>query len=237
MEDRWSIFIDIEGFSFLHKKLEAEAHRRLNNLILDIYTIGTKVYPDYPERLFVHQLGDGFIIVSSFPEETLNRPISIALALMKSAMINGGVLKAGISSGNFADVSGMWPQVIRDNRVEGTSTLRLGGGIMTLFPVMGNALINAHKAASSAGSGPHLVVDNRIKNLFPNSLTNIDQNDQVFYLDWVESGTEVCTNILETLGYGNLASDQIKVKLKKYIQENKLPSEWVANALKYLKNG
>ena len=38
--ERWSIFIDVEGFSFLHKTSEFEAHRRLNNLIEDIYKIG-----------------------------------------------------------------------------------------------------------------------------------------------------------------------------------------------------
>lgn len=234
--DRWSIFIDVEGFSFLHKTSEFEAHRRLNNLIEDIYKIGTQIYPDDPDRLFVHQLGDGFVIVSSFAEETLYRPLSIALALMQSALLKGGICKAGISDGNFADVQGTWPKEIRDN-IESSATLRIGEGVMKLFTVMGDALINSYKALSLSGSGPHLVIDNRIKCLMPPDIRIMKESEHLLFTNWLNLNTSLSNDILEILGHENINHKEIYNQFEVYIQENKASEEWKANANKYLENG
>ena len=114
-----------------------------------IYRIGTYVYPDERsetgERLFVHQTGDGFAILSDFHEYSLERPIAIATALMRYVVAStGNFASASISEGGFADISNCYPEELR-RCLNGGSRTNLGSGIMTLFPVMGTALIRAYK--------------------------------------------------------------------------------------------
>jgi hypothetical protein len=61
-EERWCIYIDMEGFSALYEK-ENQILLSLSQMMLAIYLIGTRAYPSEPNRLFVHQTGDGFIVV------------------------------------------------------------------------------------------------------------------------------------------------------------------------------
>ena len=70
---RWAIFFDIEGFAHFD---ESKMYSSFDLLISTIYKIATKVYPNSPERLFVHHIGgDSIIIVSDFSENDLSRPI------------------------------------------------------------------------------------------------------------------------------------------------------------------
>lgn len=227
--ERWSIFIDIEGFSFLHKTSEPEAHRRLNNLIEDIYIIGTRVYPEDPDRLFVHQLGDGFVIVSSYPGENLFRPVSIALALMQSALLKGGICKVGISEGNFADVQGMWPKEIRDN-VNECASLRLGEGIMNLFTVMGNALINSHKVLANAGSGPIFAIDRRLEGIVHDPIKVHQTTEKILYVNWLLSNTDLSNDLLVALGHPESSMSQLRILLEAYINDNDITKEWRLSA-------
>src|SRR3546814_15908089 len=65
---RWSIWIDIEGFSKLWED-GGLALAGLRALMSGIYAIGNKVYTDDGDRLFAHQFGDGFVIVGDFRSE------------------------------------------------------------------------------------------------------------------------------------------------------------------------
>lgn len=77
----WAIYIDIEGFSKIFVKISpVRAISLLGKLMSSIYLIGDKIYPNDSERLFAHQFGDGFLIVSDFPEKNLERPIAISIA-------------------------------------------------------------------------------------------------------------------------------------------------------------
>jgi len=67
---RWAIHIDMEGFSNLWDK-EDQILLSLGELMRAIFRIGRKCFPASPERLFAHQLGDGFLIISDFPEREL----------------------------------------------------------------------------------------------------------------------------------------------------------------------
>ena len=71
---RWAINIDLEGFGNLYDK-EDLVLLSLCELMEGIFRIGTQYYPEPPDRIFAHQIGDGFIIVSDFPEDTLDRPV------------------------------------------------------------------------------------------------------------------------------------------------------------------
>ena len=73
---RWCIFVDILGFSQLWEAEQLKALHSLRELMKAIHRIGTRVYPDEEERLFVHHMGDGFAIVSDFGEASFERPLS-----------------------------------------------------------------------------------------------------------------------------------------------------------------
>ena len=66
------IYIDIVGFSALYPEGN-DGLWALNKLMLAIHRIGKNVFPEPTDRLFAHQLGDGFLIVSDFHEESLDR--------------------------------------------------------------------------------------------------------------------------------------------------------------------
>lgn len=155
--NRWSIYIDIEGFGSTYDN-NSRALISLGALMEGIYLIGTRCFPESPDRLFAHQIGDGFVIVSEFGSKSLDRPLSIATLLLRRVLTHGGICKAAISEGDFADVKGCYPKSIRDNS-NGDGILSLGHGLMTIFPVMGTALINSHRIHQSAPSGSLLVID------------------------------------------------------------------------------
>ncbi|MBA4090240.1 MAG: hypothetical protein C0494_06570 [Sphingobium sp.] len=97
---RWSIWIDIEGFSTLWERGN-KAVFGLNALMEGIYRIGSDVYHDDGERLFAHQFGDGFIIVADFHESELDRCTAIAVALMRHVSRAGCLARAAIAEGSL----------------------------------------------------------------------------------------------------------------------------------------
>jgi hypothetical protein len=133
---RWSIYIDLEGFGNLYDK-ENQVLVSLEVLMEGIFQIGCCCYPESPDCLFAHQLGDGFVIVSEFPEDMLDRPIAIALALLRHVAHSGRFAKASVSEGEFADIRSCYPASVLDASTN-DGRIRLGRGVMTLFPVMGS---------------------------------------------------------------------------------------------------
>ena len=157
MRNRWSIWIDIEGFSNLYIKNSNQAILYLNDLMTSVYRIGVHVFSESPDRLFIHHFGDGFIIVSDFPEKEPTRPLAICIAIMRHLLKKGVVTKAAIAAGDWRDISSCYPDevitVAHDRRF-----LRIGQGIMTIIPVMGMALISAYKLAGT-DNGALLLLD------------------------------------------------------------------------------
>jgi hypothetical protein len=143
--DQWVINIDMEGFSYLWER-EDRVLLSLGELMNAIFRIGWRSYSDYGDRLFVHQIGDGFIIKSDVHEENLERPLTIAIALMQHVASTGRFAKATIAEGDLPDIKGCYPREVMDNLEDG-NRVRLGKGLMTIFPVMGTALINSIKVA------------------------------------------------------------------------------------------
>ena len=88
MSDRWAIYIDISGFGALWEQGD-KALWSLGQLMLAIFRIGRRCYPEPPDRLFAHQLGDGFVVVSDFHEPCLERCTAIAVALMRHVAASG----------------------------------------------------------------------------------------------------------------------------------------------------
>ena len=81
---RWSIWIDIEGFSAQWSQ-ERRSMRGLGFLMSGILTLGETVFPADGDRLFAHQFGDGFIIVSDFHEPDLERCAAVAVSQRPSS--------------------------------------------------------------------------------------------------------------------------------------------------------
>lgn len=234
---RWSIYIDIEGFSQIYKINEVKALTTLGELMKDLYHIGIKIYPNQSNRLFIHQIGDGFLIVSDFPEINLERPISIAVALMQSTLIKGGIARASISSGEFGDVQSCYPPEIINNRDE-NGVLKLGEGLMTTFPVMGKALINSYNLGKYKRKGPCLFFDNNLrKYLQKEKIVTVFENNIIIEIDWIHSNPPSLKKILKGIDCSVPSIKGLEEALNNYIKENpNLSNEWVRNALNLIIN-
>ncbi len=191
MSQRWCIYIDILGFShFWGDEVNWEALYPLGELMRALFRIGTKVYPNDDDRLFVHQMGDGFAIVSNFGEYSLERPISIAIALMRHVAASTGKFTAAtIAEGEFGDIQGCYPREVMDCSCNGL--VRLGRGLMTLSTVLGTTFIRAYGLHNKAPSGPFLTVSDCRRNRVPDGLSvrtaKDDLSTRLLSIDWVRA--------------------------------------------------
>ena len=106
---RWSVFIDIEGFSSIFKANSARALGLLAWLTRGLYLIAAHHPRKGEERLCVHQMGDGFVVVSDYPEPDLSRPISIAISLMQYLLGFQGWLVPGCQPAALLTCEGVYP--------------------------------------------------------------------------------------------------------------------------------
>lgn len=230
---RWAIYIDLEGFGNLYDK-ENLILLSLGELMEGIFRVGCQCFPESPDRLFAHQLGDGFVIVSDFPEDTLDRPIAIALALLRHVAHSGRFAKATIAEGQFADIQSCYPSVVikaagSDRRVS------LGAGVMTLFPVMGTALIRAFLVAKNCPSGPLLAVAAAERQRLPDGLVihEVPSRD-IVVVDWIHSQNELATEIAKKAGLNKPHMSTIAELLSKYCQEQNVTKEWKESVRDFL---
>jgi len=233
--NRWSIYIDIEGFSETYET-GAQPFRSLRALMTAIYDIGSRVYRESPDRIFAHQLGDGFVIVGEFGWPVLEQPCSIAVALIRAVLLRGGVAKAAIAEGEFADVSGCYPPTIRElhGRAAG-GAFPLGGGLMTVFPVMGTALINAFKLLHrpSTLSGALLLLRREDIVRLPEGVPSTVEGDSC-YIDWIHAGYEHLEQLHDMAGIHRPPPGVMEEILRAYIRANRVSEAWAANTRRFL---
>lgn len=235
---RWSIWIDIEGFSSLWETGDL-ALAGLRALMSGIYAIGNKVYTDDGDRLFAHQFGDGFVIVGDFHEKALDRCVAIAVALMRHVATSGCLARGAVAEGDFADYSGCWPKEIRQELVnmQSDDTVSLGSGIMTLLPVMGTALINANKLDSgNCIKGAVLTVASkdagRIAAGFPRRVSGADS--RLTMIDWIHATSPFIDEIVARSGFGGMTAAEIKAAITEYFGRTpKPPSAWIVGTSDY----
>lgn len=230
---RWSIYIDLEGFGHLYGQ-EEQVLLSLGQLMEGIFRIGSYCFPESPDRLFAHQLGDGFVIVSDFPEDTLERPIGVALALLRHVARSGRFAKAAVSEGQFADIRSCYPREVLDAAVDGGS-VALGHGVMTLFPVMGTALIRAFGVAKNCPSGPLLAVGAADRERLPVGLRlhEVPERDLIV-IDWVHSENDLATSIAKEAGLGSPKPEDLSAILTAYCKEQDITKQWAGNVRKFL---
>ena len=231
--ERWAIYIDIEGFSILWET-ENQVIKSLRELMRAIFRVGRQFYPDSPDRLFTHQLGDGFLIVSDFHEENLERAITIAVALMQHVAACGWLTKSAIAEGELSDIQGCYPGEVMDE-LEGDNVVSLEMGLMTLFPIMGTALIRAVKCAKKTPSGPLLTIENSKSDRIPSSVPiNLIGDSDLLCVDWVHMETDLLSRIQKCANLNAPGSKSLEVMLTDYFTKYPLPEKWVANTWKYL---
>lgn len=227
--NRWAINIDIEGFSLLWEK-EDQVLRSLGELMLAIFRIGRNCYPGSPERLFAHQLGDGFFVVSDFYEDSLERAITIGTAIMQHVANSGRFTKAVIAEGELSDIQSCYPKEVL-KELEGDHTVSLEMGLMTIFPVMGTALINSYKLAEKSPKGPLLLLEKSMSDRIPPEIAfrGIQGYDNLISVDWVHMDTQLLRKIQSCAGLHAPGAEYLEKILHNYCADHGLTGEWVIN--------
>ncbi|MBX3663812.1 MAG: hypothetical protein KF804_15280 [Burkholderiales bacterium] len=226
---RWSFWIDVEGFSTIYRDNDGHALQAIGLLMEAIYKIGSTIYSKAPDRFFVHQFGDGFVVVSDFPESSAERPVAIAISLMRHLIASGVACKVSVSCGGFADVAGFYPRAVSDQSTDGYR-VPIGEGLMTIIPVMGTALIASHKLAEKR-KGAVLILDNTCFKFVPKELIIRKANPST--VDWVHSNSELAGRISIAAGLSFLDSLATETSLRAYLDANKggVTDEWIASTV------
>lgn len=214
---RWMMWVDLEGFSYLYRDEVGErAIWGVHCLMKDLYSIGNVVYSCDNNRLFMHQVGDGFIIKPDFGDIDLLRPLAIGTALFRAALLRGYCLKAGIGLGGLADIKGCYPENIMNTCDDGC--VQMGDGLMTVFPVMGDGLIDSH-AISEKASGPIIIVRKDLADAVPeHGFPRIDYKSH-FEIDWIHAESTEIDKIMHVFEM-DATRDILKDKMKEYLDQN-----------------
>ena len=226
---RWSIYIDVEGFSEIYRVAQRRAIQALGDLMEALFLVASKKFPTAPERLFIHQFGDGFVVVSDYMEPNPQRPIAISLTVMRYLIGRGVATKAAISGGDFADISSCYPETVlaasHDRRY-----VKIGEGVMTIIPVMGTALIAPHKLATRR-SGAVLLLESNIFVSLPIGIIANPGSPTV--IDWVHSDLPLVSEIAKTAGVTTPNASSTEGYLRTYIESNKstLTTHWISSTL------
>ena len=240
-QERWAVWVDVEGFSSM--ATEGAGDRALwilRDLMADLYGIGTQVFPgafvgvrDFDcKRLFIHQFGDGFLISFDIGFRSVDEPLGVAIALMRSTASRGsGYLRASVSRGGLADIVGCYPDPIRV-ALEKEPVVRLGMGLMTINPVLGEGLVNAYGLGRRGRSGPLLqVAAAHAGGLDREKCVVVREDATLVEVDWLRSDSPVASGILETLGGPNAGTPAHVDMLRGYLLANpSLSSAWKEGA-------
>lgn len=236
MENRWSIYIDIEGFGALYET-DDQILLSLGDLMEGIYLIGSHCYIETPDRIFAHQTGDGFAIVSEVGANSLEIPVAIAIALMRHVSARGRFAKATIAEGGFGNIAGCYPASVRDARDE-NGRVRLGRGIMTLFSTMGTALIHAVALAKESPSGALLTLSHEALSRLPDGcVVHEIAERKLISLDWIHSSFPLVSEIQVKSGLQSPIPTELKRYFINYFHMPGVKEEWKANSNWYLSLG
>lgn len=232
---RWAIHIDLEGFGKLYEQ-ENQVLLALGELMEGIFWIGCRCFPESPDRLFAHQFGDGFLIVSDFPEDTLDRAVGIALALLRHVSQTGRFAKATIAEGQFGDIQGCYPKTVLAAKAKNDGgCVPMGRGIMTIFPVMGTALIRAVGLAKKCPSGPLLAVAAAERGRLPAGLRLHEvPNLDLIVIDWINSDNALATSIANKAHLRSPSPASTLQLLAAYCRDQQLTEEWTSNVRRFL---
>jgi hypothetical protein len=228
---RWGLYIDVEGFSDLYDDDRPRALSALRELTDVLYKIGRSDFLRHRGRTFIHQLGDGFAVVSESDEETAATPLAVCLVVMRHLIDNGVATKAGISKGGFEDIFGCLPPGVQE-AAESDRYVPLGesagGGLMTITPVMGSALTRAHKLLARR-RGAVLLLDSAAFCGLP--LGTITRARSPTVVDWVHSDCPLSQELCQSSGLKYLDPSAVAERLLSYLEahDKALSQGWLAS--------
>jgi len=232
--NRWAIFLDVEGVTKIYPRDHLKFFVPFDAMLGALCRVGAKVYPETPVRLFAHQVGgDGLVVVSEFAEGRPIVPISLAVLLMQVLLVSGAVAKGGISEGDLSDVTGCFPSV-REPCTADDGVGRLGGGLLTLFPVMGTALINSHRFATRLPRGCRLGVDSALMDHVPPGVVVTQRDGELVVVDWIHTETTTMNRIKEKIGLRLPTCHEREALLVSYVRGTGelADSDWGLNSLR-----
>lgn len=232
MSGRWAIHIDVEGFGAKWNDT-ADAFCGLNALMAGIFRIGARAYPEPPQRLFAHQFGDGFLVVSDFHEERLDRAVLVSIALLCHVLASGAVARAAIAEGELSDVVGCYPPEIRHQ--PDRDHIIFGSGVMTVFPVMGTALIDSVALDKSCPSGPLLAIAPANLSRCPPDVQSHQVDEKVACLNWLLGEPQGLYELQAASGLKSCSETERRAQLEQYLVDNPgLSEKWKSNSQRYL---
>ena len=227
LDDRWTMFVDIEGFSQRFTSNANDGYQTLRLLLEAIFRIGKLVYSGDDERLFAHQIGDSVGIISSFPETSPDRPIAIGIALIRHLISHGVAVKVAISSGHMTDVVGVYPTIVRDHQSD-HSTATMASGLMTLQTVFGQGLINAYATGKNV-RGCVLIVDQTA--FKERSSIGRESSKRYALIDWIHNTPQATQHIYENAGLVLPNPNFSRQHLLTYLIHQKVHKRWAASTL------
>jgi hypothetical protein len=183
-------------------------------------------------RLFAHHIGDGFVLVDDGGAANVNRLVGAAVALHQFTLIKSGHFCASaIDRGGMADVTGCYPEVVREARTR-DGVVPLGDGLMTVFPVMGTAIINTHRLLSKAHGAVILVPESHVGSLDAGVRTKVEEG--VCFVDWFASESAPIAAARDLLGIGRLTKEELARHFDAATRRNGCKPEWVARTSRFL---
>jgi len=233
--EQWSLYIDIEGFGGTYEQ-GSQALESLGALMEGIYLIGGRCYPESPDRIFAHQIGDGFIVVGEFGRASLEQALTIGILLLRHVLAKGGAARAAVDGGGFADIVGCYPKVVREAfHRAGGGAFPLGGGIMTIFPVMGTALINSYRIVShkKAPPGSILLIRSNQAERCPVG-TRTKRSGPLAVIDWIHSDYQELRSVAEKAGLPRPSVTQMEAAMIRYLSTQRVNCRWRWNTKAYL---
>ena len=111
LEGEKGLFVDILGISTLIRNNGGLVDALITELADDLYNIGNKYFNDEYNRLFIYQLGDGFLVQFDdtflYPSQgkALDHVIHMSIALFQHFLWKHGLLRIGISVGDNYGIS------------------------------------------------------------------------------------------------------------------------------------
>jgi len=160
--------------------------------------------------------------------------VAIALSLLRHVAHSGRYAKATIADGEFADILSCYPYSVT-KAAESDRMVRLGHGIMTLFPVMGTALIRAISVAKKCPSGPLLAVDSENRHRLPDGLIIHEvPSEGLIVVDWLHSKNELAKDIANKSQLKRPDNLTISNQLIDYCQKQPVKAEWKRSVQDFL---
>lgn len=225
------MFIDIQGFGALFGS-DADSLWGLSDLMEGVYRIGAASMRLGIPRLFAHHIGDGFVLVDDGGIANVNHLIAAAVALHQFVLIKAGHFCASaIDQGGMADVVGCYPRIVTEARTK-DGIVPLGEGLMTIFPVMGTAIINTYRLLAKAHGAVILLPESHTASLATGICATSAEG--MLFVDWLGSSSPTIIAARKVLGIDGLSPAQLAELFDAAVARNGCKPEWIARTSAFL---